>query len=598
MTAYDPCCGSGGLLIKSHLRLLETRGVQTNGRLKLPPEVEPLHVFGQEINPATFAIARMNAVIHDIEAEIALGDTMNHPRFTDEGGHLRRFDLVAANPATGSLSSCRTPGRCPPPPTSSALTSTCRPFTNVGGPQPRSAVSAWPRSRTGSDPRDLDTAAGLSMSAARVPLERLAQADGKVRKHARRPVPPDRSGEADPIVETPGCIEVGLVHGSSTHIAFAAEWSEAPACLDHAAPVGVEREADHNTAFGIPADVLDARLPANVFRGGREIPKGLCRQRLRRVRAPLEFLALTEVGVFDDPRGPRAADPGREVFLDDELGAASYRWPGKVVGSRRARATLPADEAVANLAPGPGVARQGEADLNSRSGYAGVADARLLAPGWGRIVSARATASSTERHQARTYQRATPRASCAIGSQCLPPLQLAPPRWAKEQSHSSTAPERGQRSGVDVGREVPRAQTLRPIREVGRCRERERHRHQVSTPPTSRCTASIASRCRLISSSSSSARSRAAAAVRSRSASNPTSLSIRAECSPVEVVDVTPSGGSYVTALGMDEVKGEGQQAAGIAVVVTADGIVPVAVRERPLRHREMGVDRPPLLLR
>jgi len=79
MTAYDPCCGSGGLLIKSHLRLLETRGVQTNGRLKLPPEVEPLHVFGQEINPATFAIARMNAVIHDIEAEIALGDTMNHP---------------------------------------------------------------------------------------------------------------------------------------------------------------------------------------------------------------------------------------------------------------------------------------------------------------------------------------------------------------------------------------------------------------------------------------------------------------------------------------------------------------------------------------
>jgi type I restriction enzyme M protein len=98
MTAYDPCCGSGGLLIKSHLRLLETHGMQVNGRLKLPPEVEPLHVFGQEINPATFAMARMNAVIHDMEAEIALGDTMNRPRFSDEGGRLRRFDLVVANP--------------------------------------------------------------------------------------------------------------------------------------------------------------------------------------------------------------------------------------------------------------------------------------------------------------------------------------------------------------------------------------------------------------------------------------------------------------------------------------------------------------------
>lgn len=98
MTVYDPCCGSGGLLIKSHLRLLETHGQQVNGRRRLPPEVAPLHVFGQEINPATFAIARMNTFIHDIEAEIALGDTMSRPRFTDEAGRLEHFDLVAANP--------------------------------------------------------------------------------------------------------------------------------------------------------------------------------------------------------------------------------------------------------------------------------------------------------------------------------------------------------------------------------------------------------------------------------------------------------------------------------------------------------------------
>jgi type I restriction enzyme M protein len=59
--------------------------------------VAPLRVYGQELNPATYAIARMNAVIHELEAEIALGDTMHTPRFTDNG-NLRRFDLVTANP--------------------------------------------------------------------------------------------------------------------------------------------------------------------------------------------------------------------------------------------------------------------------------------------------------------------------------------------------------------------------------------------------------------------------------------------------------------------------------------------------------------------
>jgi len=97
MSAYDPCCGSAGLLIKCHLRLLETHGKPNNGRLRLPSEVAPLRVYGQEINPSTYAIARMNAVIHEMEADVALGDTMLGPRFT-ESGRLQRFDLVAANP--------------------------------------------------------------------------------------------------------------------------------------------------------------------------------------------------------------------------------------------------------------------------------------------------------------------------------------------------------------------------------------------------------------------------------------------------------------------------------------------------------------------
>ena len=97
-TVYDPCCGSGGLLIKCHLRLLHTKGKKDNGRLKLPASVAPLKLFGQEINPSTFAMARMNAFIHDMEAEIGLGDTMHRPAFTEGEGKLRLFDLVTANP--------------------------------------------------------------------------------------------------------------------------------------------------------------------------------------------------------------------------------------------------------------------------------------------------------------------------------------------------------------------------------------------------------------------------------------------------------------------------------------------------------------------
>jgi type I restriction enzyme M protein len=106
MTVYDPACGSGGLLIKCHLELVEQFGTtpspyQGEGRGEgkvLPSTIAPLQVFGQEINPTTFAMSRMNAFIHDIEAEITLGDTMRTPRFTQADGSLRQFDLVTANP--------------------------------------------------------------------------------------------------------------------------------------------------------------------------------------------------------------------------------------------------------------------------------------------------------------------------------------------------------------------------------------------------------------------------------------------------------------------------------------------------------------------
>jgi len=87
---YDPCCGSGGLLIKCYLRFREKHGDN--------PTVAPLKFYGQEIQHSTFAIAKMNSFIHDMETQVALGDTMNRPAFLNQDGSLRKFDIVSANP--------------------------------------------------------------------------------------------------------------------------------------------------------------------------------------------------------------------------------------------------------------------------------------------------------------------------------------------------------------------------------------------------------------------------------------------------------------------------------------------------------------------
>jgi type I restriction enzyme M protein len=97
MTVYDPACGSAGLLIKCHLRLLETHGKATNDHRELPKDLVPLKLYGQEINPSTFAMSVMNAFLHDMDATIELGDTMRNPAFV-EGRKLQRFDIVVANP--------------------------------------------------------------------------------------------------------------------------------------------------------------------------------------------------------------------------------------------------------------------------------------------------------------------------------------------------------------------------------------------------------------------------------------------------------------------------------------------------------------------
>ena len=94
MNVYDPCCGSGGLLIKCELAL-EAK----EGRFSNPPprKYAPLQLFGQEYIGNTWAMANMNMIIHDMEGQIEIGDTFKNPKFR-EGGRLRTFDRVLTNP--------------------------------------------------------------------------------------------------------------------------------------------------------------------------------------------------------------------------------------------------------------------------------------------------------------------------------------------------------------------------------------------------------------------------------------------------------------------------------------------------------------------
>jgi len=86
MKVYDPCCGSGGMLIESYYYLKNREKDAGN-----------LFLFGQEINDETWAMAKMNVFLHGMKAWIMQGDTFVNPQFLD-GGELRKFDLVIANP--------------------------------------------------------------------------------------------------------------------------------------------------------------------------------------------------------------------------------------------------------------------------------------------------------------------------------------------------------------------------------------------------------------------------------------------------------------------------------------------------------------------
>jgi len=88
MTIYDPTVGSGGMLIQSR-QLVEEQGGDPNN----------VALFGQENNGTTWAMCKMNMILHGIiDADIRNEDTLVDPQHIDKDGKLMTFDRVIANP--------------------------------------------------------------------------------------------------------------------------------------------------------------------------------------------------------------------------------------------------------------------------------------------------------------------------------------------------------------------------------------------------------------------------------------------------------------------------------------------------------------------
>jgi len=79
---YDGCCGSGGMFVQSE-RFIELHE-HRKGRIS---------IYGQESNPTTWKLAKMNLAIRGIEAKIELGDTLLTDKLPDV-----KVDYILANP--------------------------------------------------------------------------------------------------------------------------------------------------------------------------------------------------------------------------------------------------------------------------------------------------------------------------------------------------------------------------------------------------------------------------------------------------------------------------------------------------------------------
>lgn len=81
---YDPCCGSGGMFVQSAAFVKHHGG----------NVVQDITVFGQESNPNTWKLAKMNLGIRGIEADLgSYNDTFSADQHKNE-----KFDYILANP--------------------------------------------------------------------------------------------------------------------------------------------------------------------------------------------------------------------------------------------------------------------------------------------------------------------------------------------------------------------------------------------------------------------------------------------------------------------------------------------------------------------
>ena len=81
-TIYDPTCGSGSLLLKA-----------------ADEAPYSISVYGQEMDNATWALAKMNMILHGhATAELWRGNTLAAPYFRNKDNRLKTFDFAVANP--------------------------------------------------------------------------------------------------------------------------------------------------------------------------------------------------------------------------------------------------------------------------------------------------------------------------------------------------------------------------------------------------------------------------------------------------------------------------------------------------------------------
>ncbi|GHW35180.1 Type I restriction-modification system, DNA-methyltransferase subunit M [Vibrio cholerae] len=89
---YDLTCGCGGMLVESARHIKEN---YDNGTIMGKPNCK---LYGQEKNLGTWAIAKLNMFLHNLDGDIQRGDTLVNPRHTTSQNGLMTFDRVIANP--------------------------------------------------------------------------------------------------------------------------------------------------------------------------------------------------------------------------------------------------------------------------------------------------------------------------------------------------------------------------------------------------------------------------------------------------------------------------------------------------------------------